>query len=399
MKNKMRDPRIHLGIDNCFAIKRWTAPMEWGKVISDMGLRYVEAVPDLECEPLLTPDDYRDDWVREVLDMQQKLEVKVVMSYSNDSTYDSIGFSHPDRRIRDMFVDRWFGNFVKMAKAIGSDIGYYVQATPESMLFSREGRKKAYDMAFDCICRVNRLAGESGISHVVMEQMYTPHQPPFTIQGMKDLILKVSSASGVPFYFTEDVGHHCPDYMMPTEEQLQSACRRYLEDRYIGIWLGSREAVKLFCEACRPSGLTVGEIDVLKEDFSLNSDQFNEKRDTDCYSWLSELGAWSPVIHMQQTDGKHSSHAPFGPETNCDGIIDPARILGAIANSYEAEPCPGMPERCSDIYLIQELYLSTRDIGYQGLYKLQASTDYLRRFIPHDGMLLSELLEYNKVKR
>ena len=55
-----------------------------------------------------------------------------------------------------------------------------------------------------------------------------------------------------------------------------------------------------------------------------------------------------------------------------------------------------LPPRCGEIYLIQELYLSTKDIGYQGLYKLGWSTDYLRRFIPKDGMTLSALLEYNK---
>ena len=72
-KSPKVDPRIHLGIDNCFAIKRWTTPMAWGKAIKDMGLQYVEAVPDLECEPLLTPTDYRKDWVEEVKRMQEEL--------------------------------------------------------------------------------------------------------------------------------------------------------------------------------------------------------------------------------------------------------------------------------------------------------------------------------------
>lgn len=390
--NEKIDPRIHLGIDNCFAIKRWTAPMEWGNVVRDMGLSNVEAVPDLECEPLLTPDDYRKDWVHEVQRMQDKLGIQVVMSYSNDSTYDSIGFSHPDRRVRDWFVEKWFGNFIEMSAAINSDIGYYVQATPESMLYSKEGRAQAAELAFDCMVRVNKMAGEAGIKHVTLEQMYTPHQPPFTIKGMRKLMLDVTKESGVPFYFTEDVGHHCPFYQKPTPEQLQNACKRYIKDGYIELWLGSLDAIELFRKAAAKGSLTPAEIEMLQEDFAVNEDQFNGKEDTDCYAWLRELGAWSPVIHMQQTDGRHSSHAPFLAENNAKGIINPIRILESLSECYAKEPQAGMPPRCQDLYLIQELYLSTKDIGYQGLHKLQTSTDYLRKFVPRDGMKLSELL-------
>ena len=95
--SKIIDPRIHLGIDNCFAIKRWTEPEDWGRVVKSLGLKYVEAVPDLECEPMLTPDDYRKDWIDKVNKMREKLGVQVVMSYSNDSTYDSIGFPSSSR--------------------------------------------------------------------------------------------------------------------------------------------------------------------------------------------------------------------------------------------------------------------------------------------------------------
>ncbi len=398
MEQRIIDPRIHIGIDNCFAIKRWTAPAEWAKVVRDMGMRYVEAVPDLECEPLLTPDDYRSDWVREVNRVREETGVRVVMSYSNDSTYDTIGFSHPDRRVRDHFVDRWFRNFIDMSAGIGSDIGYYVQATPESMLFSREGRRQAKELAFDCMVRVNRMAGEAGIRHVVLEQMYTPHQPPFTIDGMRELIKDVTQASGVPFYMTEDVGHHCPFYMVPTRDNLYAAAERYRRDGYISVWLGSREAIRLFTDAAGSGKLTQAVLDALYEDFARNADVFNERRDTDCYSWLRALGAWSPVIHMQQTNGKHSSHAPFLPENESDGIIHPVKVLEALRDCYASEAEEGMPERCEDIYLIQELYLSTKDVGYQGIHKLTTSTNYLRRFIPKDGMRLSELLRLNRTE-
>lgn len=389
------DPRIHLGIDNCFAIKRWTTPMEWGRAVKELGMQYVEAVPDLECEPLLTPDGYRRDWVREVNAMREALGVQVVMFYSNDSTYDTIGFSHPDARVRRHLVERWFGNFIEMAAAIGSDIGYYVQATSESMLYCPEGRREARSRSRECMVAVNRMAAAAGIKRVALEQMYTPHQPPFAIEDMRELILGVTADSGAPFYLTEDVGHHCPFYLRPDDQQLQAACARYVRDGFVEPWLGSREAYDIFTRGAGKGHLTAEELLRLAAEFDRNKDQFNAPGDTDCYEWLRQLGAWSPVIHLQQTDGRHSSHAPFLPEHNATGKIHPLKILQALSDCYAREPLYGMPPRCEDIYLIQELYLSTKDIGYQGLHKLRTSTEYLRQFIPRDGMRLSELLALN----
>lgn len=392
------DPRIHLGIDNCFAIKRWTEPDDWGRVVKNLGLKYVEAVPDLECEPLLTPDDYRKDWVDKVNRMREKLGVQIVMFYSNDSTYDSIGFSHPDERVRRYFVDQWFGKFTDMAAAVGSDIGYYVQATPENLLYSEEGRREAYEHAKICMTDVNKMAKAKGIKHVVLEQMYTPHQLPFSIKGMEDLMKEITKRSDYPFYLTEDVGHHCPLYIRPTKEKVESAIKRFVEDAFINVWLGSLEALDIFTEAAKKGALNDSTWEALEKDFDKNADQFNEAEDTDCYAWLRRLGAWSPVIHMQQTDGTHSSHEAFLPENNEVGKITPVKVLKALKESYERNDVEELPQRCEDIYLIQELYLSTKDIGYQGIHKLKTSTDYLRKYIPEDGMKLSELLELNRDK-
>lgn len=390
------DPRIHLGIDNCFAIKRWTEPEDWARAVKSLGLKYVEAVPDLECEPLLTPADYRRDWIDKVRRVRDEMDVRVVMFYSNDSTYDSIGFSHPDARVREHFVHQWFRNFIEMAAAIGSDVGYYVQATPENMLYSIEGRREAKRMAQECMVEVNRMARDAGVARVALEQMYTPHQPPFCIRDMAELMVAVTRESGAPFYLTEDVGHHCPLYLRPTREQLQRACKRYAQDGYIDVWLGSREACAIFQEEAGRGSLSERALEALEKDFERNDDQFNAPDDTDCYAWLRALGAWSPVIHLQQTDGCHSSHEPFLPENNQKGKIHPAKLLRALSESCKGPVPDGMPPRCEDVYLIQELYLSTKDIGYQGLHKLKASTDYLRGFVPEDGLRLSELLRLNE---
>ncbi|MCI8375482.1 MAG: hypothetical protein HFI29_08610 [Lachnospiraceae bacterium] len=392
------DPRISIGIDNCFAIKRWVTPAEWCRVIREMGLKYVECVANLEIEPLLTPKECHDEWVDQVREQGAKHGVEVVMMYSNNSTYDTVGFAHPDERVRRRYVEQWFGEFLRIAGALGAAVGYYVQGLPEEILYDKSRYGQAVRHYTECMERVSALAGLHGVDTVALEQMYTPHQPPFTIAGMKELLGSMNRKNQVPLYLTEDVGHHCPYYLRPTEERLQKAFPRYCRDGYLSVWLGSKRAQELY-ERERAAGcgfLRQEAVREILEDVEENGHLFSDLRDTDCYEWIRKLGAYSPVIHLQQTNGCHSSHEAFSPETNKEGIVHPVKLLRALKECYDRPEDPTLPPRCEHIYLIQELYLSTKEIGYQGLHRLSWSTDYLRRFIPRDGMRLSELIAYNK---
>ena len=63
---------------------------------------------------------------------------------------------------------------------------------------------------------------------------------------------------------------------------------------------------------------------------------FAAERDCDLYGWLEELGCYSPIVHLQQSNGKSSSHLPFTSANNETGIVHPLKVLQAIARSYES---------------------------------------------------------------
>ncbi|MGO8817877.1 MAG: hypothetical protein ACLQVG_24810 [Terriglobia bacterium] len=117
--------------------------------------------------------------------------------------------------------------------------------------------------------------------------------------------------------------------------------------------------------------------------------------DGDTYRWLEELGSYSPVIHLQQTDGSSSPHRPFTEENNRRGIIDGENVLQAIATAYSAEPEPGMPPRCEEIYLTLEIFAGTADLPVDIISGLADSVEYWRRFIPTDGLTAQGLLDRN----
>ena len=57
----------------------------------------------------------------------------------------------------------------------------------------------------------------------------------------------------------------------------------------------------------------------------------------DPYPWIEQLGAVSPIIHLQQTVLHKSNHWPFIPEYNEQGIIKPEKVLETLERSGAKE--------------------------------------------------------------
>ena len=52
-------PRIHLGINTCFAVKRWPEPEQWIRIVTqELGLEYCQFSLDL-VDPMLDADATR----------------------------------------------------------------------------------------------------------------------------------------------------------------------------------------------------------------------------------------------------------------------------------------------------------------------------------------------------
>ena len=119
---------------------------------------------------------------------------------------------------------------------------------------------------------------------------------------------------------------------------------------------------------------------------------FASFEDGDPYRWLRRFACYSPIIHLQQTDGRSSSHSPFSEENNRQGIVRAEEVLQAMAGSYNRHPDPDMPPRCEEIYLTLEIFSETADLPAEIIERLADSAAYWRRYIPKDGMHLEELL-------
>ena len=329
------NPTVHLSIDTCFASKRWPMPRDWAPIVADLGIRYVELGADTEADPMYHGDEYLRDWDDQVAEECARNGLRVASLYSGHGSYGTMGLLHPDERIVRRMIDSWLKPTIRRAAFHGADLGFFFHAVAEADLHDSERYARVMRTLALRLTEGATEAKAHGV-RLALEQMYSPNQPPWTIEGSRELMRTVT-ASGSPLYITVDTGH-------------ASAQHRFAGSQAV---------------------------------------------DSDPYAWLRAVGPYSPVIHLQQTDGTVSGHRPFTDETNGGGIIAPDAVLRALHAGFasaEAEPDAGLPPVVDSLYLTLEVFAPTAQPSEDLLQDLADSAAHWRRWIPEDGRRLNDLV-------
>ena len=230
---------------------------------------------------------------------------------------------------------------------------------------------------------------------VGVEQMYSPHQIPWTVEGARTLLNDIYQRGGSPFYITIDTGHQSGQrrFLKPDAGKIRNAlhrCRAGLD--ISGLWLGPQMAYERFRKGVAHTQshdkATIRDILAIGDQYPY---LFAQYHDGDPYRWLGELGAWSPIVHLQQTDGRSSGHWAFTKERNISGIITPEKVISALKVAYARPEDPLLPPRISDIYLTFEMFSATADINTDIITRLEETVAYWRQAVPMDGMELGTL--------
>jgi len=388
----MNYPRIYLVLDNCFAIKRWIKPMEWMEISRDLGFKYVQASTDNEIDPLFCTDEYMDGWFEEVKAQQKKLDMQLVNFYTGYQTYRTVGLAHYDAGIREKITDGWIKKLiVRIADLNAKGLGFSFFAIPHAVLQDPAEYKRVMEMLIRQMADIAAFAYDNGRVQVSYEQMYAPHQPPFTIKGTKEFIKRVYEKNNKPSYVTIDVGHMVGQkkFTRPSRDAIMDAI-----EMKKAIWLGSDAAQIMFEQAAglENDAQKTKTVDRIEADIHAHEYLFSGAEDSDVYQWLDAAACYSPIMHLQQTDGVTSSHAAFTPENNARGIIRGDRLLGSIKKSYELNHADPLQEMVEDIYLSFEIFASNIETGREIIAKLKQTVDYWRKWVPEDGMKVDELI-------
>ena len=388
-------PKVYLAIDNCFASKRWTDPGAWMKIIANMGVNHVEASADNEIDPLYSTDLFLKKWLDKVTNESLKTGVSICNLYSGHGTYTTTGLTHEDESVRDHIMDDWIKKMIDTASTQEAGLGFFCHAFNHTILQEKGKYYFHLNDLYDRLAGIAEYASHRGLKSLGLEQMYTPHQVPWTIKGARELLQNVLKRSGKPFYITIDVGHQSGQrkFLKPDYEYLEKLMEDIeLSNKMENCWLGIDQAYEIIREAVngpvRKKQENINKILELADEYTY---LFAEYDDGDPYKWLESLGCYSPIVHLQQTDGSVSAHWPFNDKFNAQGIISGKEVLDSLFKSY-LQSETGMPPKCKEIYLTIEVFAGTSEIPYDILQKINESVLYWRDFIPEDGLTLDKLV-------
>ena len=386
MEKMQTYPRIHLAVDSCFAAKRWVDARGWVKILADCGVRYAEVSADCELDPLYTEPGLYAERMKELRELFDEYGLSASSFYSGHGTYSMAGFGSSDRAQRRYLIENWLAPYAKSAARMRAGVGWYFQAIPEDALNDPAKYRTARDAICESVRESAALIRDAGCPFAAVEQMYSPSQIPWTIAGCVDFIRE----TGV--YTTLDTGHQTGQrhFLRPDMQTLVDGLREKATP-----YVGSSTAANLYRSARIEAVNGLDSDDTLcrvEEDMDAHPHLFASEEDGDLYRWTEELGCYSPIIHLQQTDGRVSAHHPFIQQYNRCGIVRAEKFLAALKKSYDRPELSGMPPRCSDIWLTLELFFPLTQPSWEVMDELKTSVRWWRKFIPKDGIPLDRLL-------
>jgi sugar phosphate isomerase/epimerase len=197
---------VQLGINTCFAVKRWPRPADWAPIVRDtLGLDLVQVSLDLVD---LTQDD--DSMARDIdvhLEAADSYDIRIHSVFTGVAGYSLNLMLHPNERQRDA-AERWYERAIEFAGRLGVEsFGGHVGAYSVPDWSDPARRTMLWD---ELKVRLDRLAGvarDRGLQGLLVENLAARREPS-TMANIESLITR-GDEQHVPIELCLDVGHMC----------------------------------------------------------------------------------------------------------------------------------------------------------------------------------------------
>jgi len=323
---------VDIGVNGAFLTRRWEEPENWLRLTAESGFPYHSFCADV-LDPFFSGDrGYQLEAAAAAREAAARHGVTIWDVYTGVATHRFHGLSHRDERVRAR-MRQWILECYELCAALGAPrLGGHWDAFSVEVL-ADEGLAAA---AWDRVVTQFRDLADAGAAHGVTalynEQMYIPSEVPWTLAQAERFLLETNrDRSGPPVLLTLDVGHQA------------------------GMHYGLEGA------------------------------------DLDYLEWVRRLGAFTEILHLQQTTPDGSHHWPFTPEFNEKGHVRIPALLEALewSHRHAAEsPLAAVLPPCDSCILIGEWIPGSTKTEERLLAELRASARYLREFVPEGGLRL-----------
>ncbi len=192
--------QLRLGINSCFAVKRWPRVVDWGPIVRDrLGLGLVQHSLDLVDLAVDDPRDLRLDLANVGLELHS--------SFTGLAAYSSNLLLHPAAGARSA-AEAWYRTAIAWTAAAGGRaMGGHVGAFSVADWTDPSARAERWS---DLRLRLDRLAADArtaGLDHLLVENLAAAREPS-TMSTIRDLATE-GDAHHVPIRLCLDVGHMC----------------------------------------------------------------------------------------------------------------------------------------------------------------------------------------------
>jgi sugar phosphate isomerase/epimerase len=217
---------------------------------------------------------------------------------------------HPDEERRRAAAD-WYLSVVDLAARVGArGAGGHVGAMSVPDWLDPARRAERWAGLQSSLAEIAAAARSAGLEYLLVENLAS-HREPSTIAGLETLLTD-GDAAHAPVRLCLDVGHQCvPGTAGP---------------------------------------------------------------DRDPYAWLRHFGGRLAEVQLQQSDGLADHHWPFTPERAEAGLIDPGRVLDALAETG-----------ADDVLLVLEVIPPFEQDDAQALADLRASAELWQAALTERG--------------
>ena len=196
--------RARLGINNCFAVKRWPRPDDWAAIVkNDLGLDTVE----LSLDVLAGPDTAagRDRIAEQTRAALARHDLRADTVFTGLAAYSLNLLMHPDAEYR-AAARRWYREAIYLTAQLGATaVGGHVGALtiPDGADPARRAQRWA-DLR-ENLAGLAAYAHQCGLDHLLVENLVTDREP--STMDLIENILTERAVARAPVQLCLDLGH------------------------------------------------------------------------------------------------------------------------------------------------------------------------------------------------
>jgi D-erythrulose 1-phosphate 3-epimerase len=198
--------RARLGINSCFAVKRWPQPDDWARIVRDeLQLDLVELSLDL-IEDTGTPAG-RERSAGQIRSALGRYGLRAETMFTGLAAYSLNLLMHPDAARRRAALE-WYLTVVDLAARAGvRGVGGHVGAMSTPDWADPARRAERWSGLQRSLAEIAAAARTAGLEYLLVENLAS-HREPSTMAGLETLLTS-GDAAHAPVRLCLDVGHQC----------------------------------------------------------------------------------------------------------------------------------------------------------------------------------------------